>query len=112
MPGFSLEAETTMNARMQNLCMAGSCLFFLLLSLVGIGAVLVFGDITGVDGLLMVMVCAGMALLFAWLSFSALQAAGVLPAFHRKSEIPAAAPAAAGSKPAANLGAAAKEEGK
>jgi len=60
--------------------MAAACFFFLLLSLAGIAAVFSTGEITGVDGLLMLMVCGGMALLFAWLTFSALQDAGILGA--------------------------------
>ncbi len=90
--------------------MAAACLFFFLLSLAGIATVLVAGDVTGIDGLLLVMVCGAMALLFGWLSFSALQAASILPAFGRKTE--SSAPAAAGSGAAGNLRAPAKEEGK
>lgn len=72
--------------------MAGACLFFLLLSLGGIAAVLATGEVTGVDSLLMLMVCGGMALLFAWLTLSALRAAGILGG-HAESAAPAAAAA-------------------
>jgi hypothetical protein len=67
-----------MGTKGQDLVMAGACLFFLLLSLGGIAAVLATGEVTGVDSLLMLMVCGGMALLFAWLTFSAVKAAGIL----------------------------------
>ena len=67
-----------MNQKSNDLVMAAACLFFLLLSLAGIAAVFSTGEITGVDGLLMLIVCGGMALLFAWLTFSSLQDAGLL----------------------------------
>jgi len=66
-----------MGSKSQDLGMAAACFFFLLLSLAGIAAVFTTGELTGVDGLLMLMVCAGMALLFAWLTFSALQDSGI-----------------------------------
>jgi hypothetical protein len=66
-----------MGHKSQDLAIAAACLFFLLLSLSGIAAVFTTGGVTGVDGLLMLMVCAGMALLFAWLTFSALHDAGL-----------------------------------
>ena len=72
------EALETMETKGQDLIMAGACLFFLLLSLGGIAAVFSSGEVAGVDELLMLIVCAGMALLFAWLTFSAVQAAGIL----------------------------------
>ena len=72
------EAVATMGAKGQDLAMAGACLFFLLLSLAGIAAVFITGEVTGVDALLLLMVCGGMALLFAWLTLSALRAAGLL----------------------------------
>jgi len=67
-----------MSHKSQDLEMAAACLFFLLLSVAGLFAVLSTGEITGVDGLLMLMVCGGMALLFAWLTFSAFQDAGII----------------------------------
>ena len=79
-----------MSHKSHDLEMAAACLFFLLLSVAGLVAVLSTGEITGVDGLLMLMVCGGMALLFAWLTFSALQDAGILGA--HKSEGSAAHP--------------------
>jgi hypothetical protein len=69
-----------MGTKSQDLGMAAACCFFLLLSLAGIAAVLIKGEVTGVDGLLMLMVCAAMALLFAWLTFSALHGAGLFGA--------------------------------
>lgn len=73
-----------MSQKSNDLEMAAACLFFLLLSLAGLAAVFSTGEITGVDGLLMLMVCGGMALLFAWLTFSALQHSGLFGA--QKSE--------------------------
>lgn len=61
-----------MSHKSKDLEMAAACAFFLLLSLAGLAAVFSTGELTGVDGLLMLMVCGGMALLFAWLTFSAL----------------------------------------
>ncbi len=69
-----------MSTKSHDLGMAAACLFFFLLSLAGLAAVVATGQLTGVDGLLMLMVCAGMALLFAWLTFSALHHAGLLGA--------------------------------
>ena len=66
--------------------MAAACLFFLLLSLAGLAAVFSTGELTGADGLLMLMVCGGMAVLFAWLAFSAFHDAGLIGA--RKSDDP------------------------
>jgi len=86
--------------------MAAACLFFLLLSLAGLAAVFTTREITGVDGLLMLMVCGGMALLFAWLTFSAVQHSGILGS--RKSAETEVEPAA----PAATAASAAKTEGK
>lgn len=65
-----------MSRKSNDLEMAAACLFFLLLSLAGLAAVFTTGELTGVDGLLMLMVCGGMVLLFAWLAFSALHDAG------------------------------------
>jgi len=90
-----------MNRKAQDLQMAAACLFFLLLSLAGLAAVVATGEVTGVDGLMMLMVCGGMALLFAWLTFSAVQHSGILGG--HKSE--ASAPESAGAS-------AAKAEGK
>jgi len=75
--------------------MAASCLFFLLVSLAGLAAVFITGEITGVDALLLLMLSGAMALLFAWLTFGALQQAGLFGS--RAAEEPAvsAAPAAA-----------------
>jgi hypothetical protein len=67
-----------MSHKSQDLEMAAACLFFLLLSLAGLAAVVTTGELAGVDGLLMLMVCGGMALLFAWLTFSAMKDAGLL----------------------------------
>jgi hypothetical protein len=67
----------------EDLEMAAACFFFLLLSVAGLAAVFSTGEITGVDGLLMILVCGGMGLLFAWLTFSALQDAGIIG--HKKS---------------------------
>jgi len=86
-----------MASKSQDLGMAAACFFFLLLSLAGLAAVVVTGEVKGVDSLLMLMVCAGMALLFAWLTFSAVQDAGVLgapKAATNPGPAPAATPAA------------------
>ncbi len=69
-----------MSQKSNDLEMAVACLFFLFLSLAGLAAVFLSGELTGVDGLLMLMVCGGMALLFAWLAVSALRDAGLLGA--------------------------------
>jgi len=66
-----------MSRKTNDLGMAVACLFFLLLSLAGLVAVFATGEVTGVDGLLMLIVCGGMALLFAWLAFSSLHDAGL-----------------------------------
>jgi len=66
-----------MSQKSQDLEIAAACLVFLLLSLAGLVAVFATGELTGVDGLMMLMICGAMALLFAWLTFSALQAAGL-----------------------------------
>jgi len=66
-----------MDRKLQSLAAAAACLFFVVVSLAGLAAVFVSGELTGVDGLLLLMLCGGMALLFAWLTFSALQAAGM-----------------------------------
>jgi len=84
--------------------MAAACLFFLLISLAGLAAVITTGELAGVDGLLMLMVCGGMALLFSWLTFSAMKDSGLLGG-HKS---PAAEPASPASHPAP----AAKSEGK
>ena len=104
-----------MDSKQSALWMAVSCAFFLLLSLAGLAAVLVTGQVAGVDGLLLVMLCGGMLLLFAWLTFSALQQIGLFGA--RRPEEPAPVPAASPSpSPApsapANPAPAAKVEGK
>ncbi len=88
-----------MASKSQDLGMAAACLFLLLLSLAGLAAVLITGEVKGVDSLLMLMVCAGMALLFAWLTFSALQDAGLFSAPNAASN-PGPAPAAAPAAPA------------
>jgi len=75
-----------MSRKSNDLEMAAACLFFLLLSLAGLAAVFSTGELTGVDGLLMLMVCGGMAVLFAWLAFSAFHDAGLIGA--RKSDDP------------------------
>ena len=66
-----------MSQKSQDLEIAAACLVFLLLSLAGLVAVFATGELTGVDGLMMLMICGAMALLFAWLTFSALRAAGL-----------------------------------
>jgi len=86
-----------MASKSQDLGMAAACFFFLLLSLAGLAAVLITGEVKGVDSLLMLMVCAGMALLFAWLTFSAVQHAGLFrgpKAATNPGPVPAATPAA------------------
>ena len=80
------EAAAKMETKGQDLAMAGACLFFLLLSLAGIAAVLTTGELAGVDGLMLLMICGGMALLFAWLTYSALHAAGIFG--HRSETAP------------------------
>ncbi|HVN07568.1 MAG TPA: hypothetical protein VMV61_01255 [Patescibacteria group bacterium] len=77
-----------MNRKAQDLQMAAACLFFLLLSLAGLAAVLATGEVTGVDGLMMLMVCGGMALLFAWLTFSAVKDSGILGRHKSESAAP------------------------
>jgi hypothetical protein len=72
--------STLMSHKSNDLEMAAACLFFLLLSLAGLAAVLLTGEVKGIDSIFMLMVCAGMALLFAWLSFSALHDAGLFGA--------------------------------
>jgi len=67
-----------MGPKQKDLLMGVSCLFFFLLSLAGLATVLLTGQVTGVDGLLLLMVCGGMLLLFAWLTFSALKTAGLV----------------------------------
>ena len=84
-----------MNRKAQDLQLAAACLFFLLLSLAGLAAVLSTGEVTGVDGLLMLMVCGGMALLFAWLTFSAVQHSGILGGHKSEASAPEAANAPA-----------------
>lgn len=81
-----------MSHKSNDLEMAAACLFFLVLSLAGLLAVLLTGEVHGVDSIFMLMVCAGMALLFAWLTFSALQDAGLFGA-HKSAEEHSAAPA-------------------
>ena len=88
-----------MGHKSQDLGMAAACFFFLLLSLAGLLAVLLTGEVKGVDSLLMLMVCAGMALLFAWLTFSALHDAGLLGA-PKPAENPGPALAATSAAPA------------
>ena len=90
-----------MNRKAQDLQMAAACLFFLLLSLAGLAAVIATGEVTGVDGLMMIMVCAGMALLFAWLTFSAVQHSGILGGHKSEASTPEAAAPAANPAPAA-----------
>jgi len=68
--------------------MAAACFFFLLVCLAGLAAVFTTGEVTGVDGLLMLLVCGGMALLFAWLTFSALHDAGILGGNRPESAAP------------------------
>jgi len=80
-----------MGAKSQDLGMAAACFFFLLLSLAGLAAVVLTGEVKGIDSIFMLMVCAGMALLFAWLTFSALQDAGLFGAPKSSAE-PAAPP--------------------
>jgi hypothetical protein len=99
-----------MNRKGQDLQMAAACLFFLLLSLAGLAAVFTTGELTGVDGLMMLMICGGMALLFAWLTFSAVQHSGILSGHKSAEAEPASAPAT--PAPAANPAPAAKAEGK
>ena len=94
-----------METKGQDLIMAGACLFFLLLSFAGIAAVLATGELAGVDGLMLLMVCGGMALIFAWLTFSALKVAGILG---RRAS--AAAPAASAA-PEASAPSRAAEKG-
>jgi hypothetical protein len=89
-----------MGTKGKDLIMAGACLFFVLLSLAGVAAVFISGELTGVDGLMMLMVCGGMFLLFAWLTFSALQAAGLFVHAAESSQ-PAAAPAPSPAAPEA-----------
>jgi hypothetical protein len=88
-----------MNRKAQDLQMAAACLFFLLLSLAGLAAVFATGELTGVDGLMMLMVCGGMALLFAWLTFSAVQHSGILGSHKSAEPAPAASPSPAASNP-------------
>jgi len=78
-----------MSRKSNDLEMAAACLFFLLLSLAGLAAVFATGELTGVDGLLMLMVCGGMALLFAWLAFSAVRDAGLLSGHKSDNSTPA-----------------------
>lgn len=80
--------------------MAAACLFFLLLALAGLAAVFSTGELTGVDGLLMLMVCGGMALLFAWLTFSAVKDSGILGGHKSAEASPAPGASAAASSPA------------
>jgi hypothetical protein len=100
-----------MNRGTQNLIMAGSCLFFVVISLAGLAAVLILQDVTGVDGLMLAMVCAGMALLFAWLFVSVLREGGLLGA-KSPAENKAPAPSPAAPHAAAAPAVASKEEGK
>jgi threonine/homoserine/homoserine lactone efflux protein len=86
-----------MGHKSQDLGMAAACFFFLLLSLAGLLAVLLTGEVKGIDSIFMLMVCAGMALLFAWLTFSALQDAGLFGA-PKSAEEPSAAPNATEGK--------------
>src|SRR5208282_227118 len=88
-----------MASKSQDLGMAVACFFFLLLSLAGLAAVFITGEVKGVDSIFMLMVCAGMALLFAWLTFSALQEAGVFGA-PKPASNPGPAPAAKPAAPA------------
>jgi hypothetical protein len=93
-----------MNRKGQDLEMAAACGFFLLVSLAGLAAVVTTGELAGVDGLLMLLVCGGMALLFAWLTFSAVKDSGLLggrKSVGAETEITAApSPSPAASKPA------------
>ena len=66
-----------MDSKPQSLVMAACCFFFLLLSFAGIGAVMVTGAVTGVDALLMLMICGAMVLLFGWLTLTALHHSGL-----------------------------------
>ena len=101
-------SDARMNRKGQDLEMAAACLFFLLLSLAGLAAVFTTGELTGVDGLMMLMVCGGMALLFAWLTFSAVKDSGILGAHKSAEPAPAPSPSPAASNPSAT----AKSEGK
>jgi hypothetical protein len=89
-----------MNRKGQDLQMAAACLFFLLLSLAGLAAVFTTGELTGVDGLMMLMICGGMALLFAWLTFSAVQHSGILSGHKSEQAAPTPSPCPAASNPA------------
>jgi hypothetical protein len=80
-----------MDSKPQSLITAAVCFLFLLLSFAGIGSVMVTGAVTGVDALLMLMICGAMVLLFAWLTYSALSASGLF-----SSKDPAEAAPAAG----------------
>jgi hypothetical protein len=84
-----------MERKQNSLVMALCCAFFLLLSLAGLAAVFLTGEVAGVDALLLLMICAGMALLFAWLTFSALQGAGLFGSRGAPESVPAANPASA-----------------
>jgi hypothetical protein len=107
------EAPTSaMDRKQQDLLMALCCAFFLFVSLAG-AAVVVTGQVAGVDGLLLLMLSGGMALLFAWLTFSALQGAGLFGARRAEEPAPAASPSPSPAPSApANTAPAAKVEGK
>jgi hypothetical protein len=75
-----------MGNKSQDLGMAAACFIFLILSLAGLGDVLLTGQVKGIDSIFMLMVCAGMALLFAWLTFSALQDAGLFGAHNAAAD--------------------------
>jgi threonine/homoserine/homoserine lactone efflux protein len=81
-----------MASKSQDLGLAAACFFFLLLSLAGLAAIIITGEVNGVDSIFMLIVCAGMALLFAWLTFSALRDARLLGA-PKASTNPGTAPA-------------------
>jgi hypothetical protein len=88
-----------MGDKSKDLGMAAACCFFLLLSLAGLAAVVLTGEVKGIDSIFMLMVCAGMALLFAWLTFSALQDAGLFGAHKSAADSGAASSGTEGKQP-------------